>query len=162
EHRDDLVAIAASVVRNRGLAEDIVQDAFLEFTQKVKTNNISEPYAYLVMTVRYMAIRIGRRQVVEGRIFDAKEFSEVDERSSRSNAPDPETVLQLQDDYRSFRAALDDLPSVTRRAALMYLVEELTVREIATRLSVSVGKAHAMVKDAIQHCRQQIGPRDSL
>ncbi|MEM6495678.1 MAG: sigma-70 family RNA polymerase sigma factor [Pseudomonadota bacterium] len=155
EHREDLINFAASLVRNRGLAEDIVQDAFLQFAQKSRQRELEQPYAYLVGTVRNLAIGVIRRSVLEDRIFDA-EVPDKMWQGLPAPEPDPEMVLEIKDDYRAFREAVHQLPSISRRALLMHLLEGMTFREIAARLELSVGRSHALIKDAMLQCRRHI------
>lgn len=156
EHRDDLINLAAAIVGERAMAEDIVQDAFLQFAKQSKLRKIEHPYAYLIGTVRKLGVEVIRRQIVEGRIFDAED-PDNGWREFRSSELDPETALALKDDYDIFQRAVSELPAPSRRAILMHLVEGMTVREISARLGLSVGKTHALIKEAITHCRHRVG-----
>ncbi|MEM9356357.1 MAG: sigma-70 family RNA polymerase sigma factor [Pseudomonadota bacterium] len=155
EHRVELIDLASAITGSRAQSEDIVQEAFLQFSRQSETQAIRSPYAYLVGIVRRLSVEVIRRQVAEGKVFNSSVTDEAWQ-TIPSDATDPETALALQEEYLVFRSALSELPSITRRAILMHYVEGMTVREIATRLNVSVGKAHTIIKEGALHCQQRV------
>src|SRR3546814_20723340 len=64
-HRAELIDYATPIVGDRALAEDVVQDAWLRFSDAgshdAKTRLIRQPVGYLYRIVRYLALAISLR-----------------------------------------------------------------------------------------------------
>lgn len=154
-HRQGLVELAALITRSRSLAEDIVQDAFLQFSKQNELQTINAPYPYLVGIVRKLSVQAIRSQVREQKVFD-RSVNDTIINDVESLEASPETTASINDEYEAFLAALDELPAQTRRAFLMHYIEGMQVRDIATRLSVSVGKAHSLITEGALHCQERL------
>ena len=74
--------------------------------------------------------------------------------------PSPETEAEARSDLRRLSEAMAELPARTRQALELHRMQGLTIREIATRLGISTGLAHALVTDGLEHCRQRLRGRD--
>lgn len=144
-----LIESAASIV-GRPRAEDVVQDAWLRFTGPLP--DLRQPAGYLFRVVRNLAIDLLRRSSweVQGEAAETVLMSTVE------RAATPEQQAIASDDLRSVMQVLDGLPPLTRRAFELHRFEEHSYSEIARRLGVSQGKAHALVQDAVARCVERL------
>jgi hypothetical protein len=102
-HRAALIESATPLVGCRSRAEDIVQEAFIKFTEFVNRGEVQHPVAFLFRIVRSLAVDRWRRLILEIRTGADQEIPE--EVSSQALSPE-ETVIQR-----------DELRVVARRQA---------------------------------------------
>ena len=158
DHRSQLVRYAAGIVGERGLAEDVVQDAYLRLERaerkRAGDETLDEPLAYLFHIVRNLAIDVRRRlgrersHTVPSDSVNAGEVAE--------DRPGPEAQAIARDQLRVLQAALDELPKRSRVALEMHRFGGYRIVDIAAHLGVSVGTAHALVVDALDHCKSKL------
>lgn len=154
-HRTALLDYATPIVGCRARAEDVVQEAFLRFTQTSNGGEaIGQPVAYLYRIVRNLAIDVTRRLANET-LRDGASLEAI-----VSPAPSPERTAIGRDELRQVAEALDELPERTRRAFEMHRLSGHTFREIARTLGISVGLAHQLVRDALTHCAERLTDDD--
>lgn len=152
-HRAALIDYARDITGNEAQAEDVVQDAWLRFERAVRQAPIREPAQYLYRVVRNLAID-GRRRINVDAARHAVDLSEVAHMIA-SDGPSPEDVAIANNELDSVRAALAELPERTRIAVEMHRFGGHTLGEIAARLKISVGTAHALVADGVKHCHRR-------
>lgn len=149
EHRDDLLNFASRILRDRASAEDVVQEAWLRFSERVaQTNEIAQPINYLYAIVRNLALDWLNRSSRNA----SQDVSETILGNVPSEAPSPERVLYYRDELRTLEALVSELPERTQIAFRMYRVERRPLKDVAERLGVSIPRVHKMVRDAILHC----------
>lgn len=156
-HRDELVKYARAIVGDQGLAEDVVQDAYfrLERAQKVKLDEkLDAPSGYIFRIVRNLAIDGRRRLGRETAMMQNDPTGTADQIAQ--DHPDPEEKAIARGQLRLLEAALASLPEKSRIALEMHRFGGCKYAEIAQRLDVSVGTAHALVVDAIDHCKHAL------
>lgn len=156
--RHELVAYATAIIGERSLAEDIVQDAYLRLQtiagQPANDDGLEAPLGYLYRIVRNLALdgrrRMGREQAHIVSAPDTLAASIAEDR------PSPEAQAVARDDLRLLQQALAELPERSRMALEMHRFGHLTFAEIAARLNVSIGTAHALVVQAVDHCKTRL------
>jgi RNA polymerase sigma-70 factor (ECF subfamily) len=153
-HRRDLVRYASRIVGDHASAEDVVQEAYVRLDAAARERLLSEPLAYLYRIVRNQALdtqrRIGRERA---RVLSA---AEVDCEQIVEQRPAPDAQASTDQELRRVSDALEELPERTRIALEMHRFGGCTFREIAAHLGISVGLAHALVVDALEHCRRRL------
>jgi len=152
-HRDELLNYAHQLLRDRGNAEDLVQEAWLRFaSSRREPGELAQPTKYLFAIVRNLALDWLRRSAIHSpETMTAEAFA-----SLPSDAPSAERVLYYRDELRAMEKMLAELPERTQVAFIMYRVERRTLQEIADHLGVSVPRVHRMVKDAMLHCASNV------
>ncbi|WP_422367409.1 sigma-70 family RNA polymerase sigma factor [Pelagibius sp.] len=160
-HRAALVNYASSIVGERSLAEDVVQDAYLRLQRAERTRSsdepLDEPLSYLFHIVRNLAIDVRRRlsrergHAMPGGAATAGDIAE--------DRPGPEAQAIARDQLRVLQEALAELPDRSRLALEMHRFGGYRIVDIAAHLGVSVGTAHALVVDALDHCKQRLARR---
>lgn len=146
-HRNALVDYAAPITGCRAEAEEVVQEAWLRFSQ-TEQNHLTQPLAYLYRIVRNLALDIARRAGNQRREEDAEQLFA----GLQASTPSPEQHLCQQDELRLIAEALARLPERTRIAFEMHRLGGYTLQQIAAHLSISVGLAHQLVRTALSHC----------
>ena len=151
-HRDQLVDYASKILDDRGHAEDVVQEAYLRLDAAASTRLLGEPLRYLYRIVRNGALdtrrglqRDRRRLVTDDAVADIRE-----------DRPSPEATAVARDELRVMSEALAELPERTRIALELHRFGECTFKEIAAHLGISVGLAHALVIQGLEHCRARL------
>lgn len=152
-HRARLIEYAAPMVGCRARAEDIVQEAFIRFSAGAARP--TQPVGYLYRIVRNLAVDWARHLAVEGGPPEAAALEALP-----APAASPEHRALYRDELRVVADALAELPERTRMAFEMHRLGGLTLQAIAGRLGISVGLAHQLVRDALTHCAERLGPVD--
>jgi RNA polymerase sigma-70 factor (ECF subfamily) len=152
-HRSGLVDYASRIVGDHAQAEDVVQEAYLRF-DRAASAPIAEPVGYLYRIVRNLALDGRRRQAREALfvVGQSPEFSD----GAACSRPGPEAEAAGRSDVEALKAALAELPERTRRALELHRFEGKTVKAVAAALGVSVGTAHALIVDGLEHCRTRL------
>jgi RNA polymerase sigma factor (sigma-70 family) len=158
EHRDGLLNYASRIVRDRASAEDVVQEAWLRFSERTRRGgDIAQPANYLYAIVRNLALDWLKRASRNA----PQAISDTALEGIPSEAPSAERILYYRDELRVLEELVFELPERTQIAFRMYRVERRPLKEIAERLGVSIPRAHKMVKDAVLHCTlRKNGPEE--
>jgi len=158
-HRAALVDYAAPIVGCRARAEDVVQEAYIRFSQTEgrpsRDGGIARPVAYLYRIVRNLAIDLARRLATE--VPDS-----APEAVARlvADAPSAEQTVLYRNELRVLAEALADLPERTRVAFDMHRLQGRTLQEVADHLGISVVRAHQLVRDAVLHAARRLDDDD--
>jgi RNA polymerase sigma factor (sigma-70 family) len=157
EHRDNLLTYASRILRDRASAEDVVQEAWLRFSERSRGGDIAQPANYLYTIVRNLALDWLNRASRNA----PKAISDTVLERIASEAPSVERVLYYRDELRMLEELVSELPQRTQIAFRMYRVERRPLKEVAEQLGVSVPRVHKMVTDAILHCTLRLnGPEE--
>ena len=111
EYQDPAYATALLMLRDRGRAQDAVQDAFLVAFANLGT--LRSPHAFgawLRQIVRHQASRIARRQPLEASLDQA----------TASTGSDPADTAERRDKLRRILRAIDQLPEGEREATILF------------------------------------------
>jgi RNA polymerase sigma factor (sigma-70 family) len=153
QHRDELVRYANRILRDRESAEDVVQEAWVRYADRLrKGGEIGQPLNYLYAIVRNLAVSVLRRSAVQGRVI--VEFPNSD--GVAHDVPSPEQVLYYKDEFRLMAEAIAELPERTQIAFRMYKIEGRPLHEIAARLDISTPRSHQLVKEAGLHVARRL------
>ncbi|KZD04126.1 RNA polymerase subunit sigma-24 [Oceanibaculum pacificum] len=153
-HRGELVNYASRILGDRSHAEDVVQEAYLRLDSAIVDQPLREPLAYLYRIVRNLSLDVRRRLMRErGRMPSGGEAA-MDEIAE--DRPSPESEVGARGEVRLLAQAMAELPDRTRVALEMHRFAGCSIREIANRLDISVGTAHALVIDGMEHCRRRL------
>ena len=154
-HRPALVAYASSIIGNRTLAEDLVQEAWLRFDEASKGRFFDDAKGYLYRIVRNLAIDGRRRAVREGRLFAEGAFDRTAE-TCPDETPTPEAVALYRNEIQCVMDAMEELPERTRIAFEMHRFGGAKLREIAEFLGISISLAQFLVAAAAEHCKERL------
>jgi RNA polymerase sigma-70 factor (ECF subfamily) len=140
-----LVAVAQRIVRRRELAEEVVQDAFVQVWQKAATfdASVGSARAWIYTIVRHRALNVIRDGARED-LLEAEELAAVQDRASVVE----DAFSQLTTESR-LRACLEELDREKRESLLLSYVAGYSHGEIAGLMRVPIGTAKSWVRRAL-------------
>jgi RNA polymerase sigma-70 factor (ECF subfamily) len=140
-----LVAVAQRIVRRRELAEEVVQDAFVQVWQKAATfdASVGSARAWIYTIVRHRALNVIRDGARED-LLEAEELAAVQDRASVVE----DAFSQLATESR-LRACLEELDREKRESLLLSYVAGYSHGEIAGLMRVPIGTAKSWVRRAL-------------
>ncbi len=146
----DLVRLAAAVLRDQVMAEDVVQEAFARVQARWHgVRDTTRTLAYL------------RRAVLNGARSELRRRGV--RRPNKLTHPDPKPVPSAEASAlgRLGRSellnAIGNLPNRQRNVLLLRFVQELSISETATSLRITTGAVKASQHRAIENLQRQIG-----
>jgi RNA polymerase sigma-70 factor (sigma-E family) len=146
-HADDAVRLAYLITGDRGLAEDLVQDAFVKLAGRVVhlrgSAQAFEPY--LRRTVVNLANSYFRRRKIE-RLYQERESSML-----RTTSHDPDIPAK-----EAARAALLQLPPRQRTALVLRFYVDLSEAHTAEVMGCRSGTVKALVSQGLDKLRTQM------
>jgi len=133
-HLESAYNLARWLVRDRALADDVVQDAMLRALRYYHGFRGENARAWLLQIVRNVAMTRLKRGGEEA-VGDANSAS-----AAMQIAHDgPETALMRQDEQRLLHDLLDRLPVELRECLVLREIEELSYKEIARVVGAPIG-----------------------
>lgn len=149
-----LLATALRVLRNRSLAEEVLQEIFTEVWINAKSYrpNAGSGRAWLTTMCRRRAIdRVRAVQAQQNRDFTQGV------KQAHEHEPDVQDSVLTQVEADRARTALQRLPEEQATAIAMAYYQELSHSEIATRLDVPRGTVKSRIRDGMRRLRAQLG-----
>lgn len=147
-HWEDLFVTAAKALRDKEGAEDIVQEVFCSLWNRRHELAIEGSLAaYLHTSVRYKAI-----QYIEKNIIRRDYLAVLADVSVNFMPPNAVTDMQLKELQQIIHDTVIQMPPKMQQAYKLSRHQQLTYKEIAEQMNVSV----ETVKKHIQHALQLI------
>lgn len=157
--RQELVGFLLRRGQSAEAAEDIVQEAFLRFHRA--GNQIADPDARpLIFVIAKNLLKdhwksTGREQ--SRRAAVSPEDLETVGQAMADDAPAPDRGLLGREQLDQALAVIRALPPRTRDAFLLHRFEDLTYRQIADRLGVSVSMIEKHLAEALKRLKSARG-----
>jgi RNA polymerase sigma-70 factor, ECF subfamily len=145
-----LVRIAEGIVRERAVAEEVVQDVLLEvWRRRERLGDEESPRAYLIRAARNRALNHLRHLRVQqrGAPYVGGRVESAPEGASR--------VVEEELD-RAVRGAVAELPPRCREVFELSRVHGLSYAEIASSLEISVKTVEAQMGKALRTLRERL------
>ncbi len=146
----DAVRAATLITRDRHLAEEIVQEAFVRVYERIDQFDSERPFApWFFRIVTNDAVKLARRssrQPALGRDVGVDTDSLIDA------TPDPEDLAVMLERSESIAQALDQLPPEQRAAIVLHYYLGMTDTETAERL----GSNRGTIKWRLHAARQKL------
>lgn len=169
-HGDALFRVALLRVRDRGLAEDLVQETFLAaYRARTSFEGRSREFTWLVGILKRKLADHARRRRAARPVTDlgpeAEFFDRLfDDRGRWANPPprwegDPEHLLRERDFFNVLRGCLEDLPPRQAEAFMLRVMDERPPGEVCNILGVSATNLGVLLHRARQHLRACLGRR---
>jgi len=141
---------AFNVLKDSSACEDIVQDIFFQLWHKRKALEISTSLkAYLHTSVRYNVFRLIKTQKVRTELFEG-----IEERFFFNSA---ENKLKEREIYHHVSRIVETLPSKCKEVYKLSREEQLTHKEIASRLNISTKTVENHLTIALKKLRSSMG-----
>lgn len=150
EHGDRLVGLAIVLLRERGAAEEVVQEAFLRLQRTAPSlHDPSREVAYL----RSIVLNLARSRLRRRQLTALRRALPLAARAG------PEEVVELRDEQRTVVEALRRLPARQRECLVLRYYDELSDGEIAETLSVSITSVRTHLQRGKAALAREISPR---
>ncbi len=151
-HSRLLYGLILRVLRDRGEAEEVLQEVFLVVWTRAETYNVAlgSPAAWLVRVARNRAIDRLRANAVRLRAVE----SAPDPAPARTD--NPEARASLTEQQRAVVRALDALPPDQRVLIEQAYYLGLTQSELADKFHLPLGTVKTRVRSGMQTLRQQL------
>src|SRR5688572_22638774 len=130
------------------LAEDLVQEVFLKTWEKRETIRMETVQNLLYTIASHLAIN--HFKSAKSRFeFELKDQPHITQES-------PQYEIEKDEFARQLEKAIADLPEKQRIVFLMNRIDELTYKEIAERLDLSVKAVEKRMSEALEQLRKTI------
>jgi RNA polymerase sigma-70 factor (ECF subfamily) len=147
-----LVATTTALLRDRGPAEEVVQDVLLELWRRREGITFETSLrAYLFQATRNRALNYLRRQRVESRGEATIAAGMPTPEPADSEARESELNVAIQ-------SAIAGLPDRCREVFELSRIRGLKYSEIATELGISVKTVEAQMGKALRVMREKLAP----
>ncbi len=160
-YSDKMYRLAVSIVGDEGDAEDIVQETFIKFIEKIETfEGRSSIGTWLYRVTHNAGIDMVRRKrssmLLESDLPEAEEGLPMPENiaswdGSVTELYDQQELLQILDD-----AAMQSLPEKLRGAFFLRDIEEMSTEEAAEILEITPGAVKVRLHRARLLMREQL------
>ena len=130
-HWKKLYRIAYQKLRSEAIAEELVQDLFLNLWEKRETLNISDLAPYLTTAIKHRIISHIRKQVVHQKYWDyyKRAFTNEDNVTEKD--------FEYNELLKQFENGLIDLPEKSKKVFKLNRLEGHSIPEIAAMLNLS-------------------------
>lgn len=147
-------SLARRLSRDAGTAEELVQEIFIELWRHAARFDPARS-----SEATFVAL-IARRRVIDRRRRDARTPSAqpLDE-ALPETGPDPLSGVELSDEARHARLALEQLRPEQRRLILLSVVDGLTHQEIALRSGLPLGTIKSHIRRGLERAAEILAER---
>ena len=149
---DELKAFIQRKVGCPARAADVMQDMWVRLAIQEPQEQIHNPRAYLYRVAANLALDRLRQESSRAKLIVIEGMPET----VPSAVPDADQILAGREEFEILCASIRDLPEKCRRVFLLYRAEELTMRQIATRLDISEKTVEKHIAKAMLHCRARL------
>jgi RNA polymerase sigma factor (sigma-70 family) len=132
-------------------AADLAQDTFARLSA-VDIGQIRKPGSFLFTT----ALNLLRDRARSAEVRHAAFSMPADEAQLVCPAPHSERILDGEQRLRVLEEALQELSPKCRAVFVLFHFDELSQREIADRLRISVSMVEKYVRQAVVHCEDRL------
>jgi len=148
QHYTNLCRAVLRILKDQNLAEDITQEVFYELWKKKDRLNISTSFgAYLRRAAINKSLNYIRDQKMK---FE----DEADHPEIKSGATSATDMLEVQDLQGQIDEIIDGLPERCRVVFTLSRFEEMSYKEIATELDISVKTVENQISKALKVLRE--------
>jgi RNA polymerase sigma-70 factor, ECF subfamily len=134
-HKRLVYRTALAITGDAEVSADLLQDVFLRlyrFIKNVDANRPLEPWLYRMTTnLAYTWIKRHKRWGIS--------WEDLAEKFTIVRRPQPDAVVESQDDWQQVRQAVLSLPFPQRVVVVMYYINDLSLQEIADILDIPEG-----------------------
>lgn len=141
-------------------AEDIAQDVFIEVLESIHRFRGDSSLATWIYRITVNKSLNRRKKLKRQSIYriHPQQLSSVEKISMHQihAATDPESALQQQEDRQALSRAIDKLPEQQRNAFILYQYEQMSYKEIAEVLKVSMAAVESLLFRAKSNLRKHL------
>ena len=153
-YEQKMFRVALSVLHDETLAEDAVQDAFLQLIRHevfFKDPGSDDCKRYIITVIRNASINIYNKRKNENQIVS---FTENLEQVCGSEAVAPEENTEAENDYQPL---INTLPEKYYDVVYCLVVKDYSIQETARRLGITEANVRKRYERAKKMMRQNLG-----
>ncbi len=155
------VHAAVLITRDRSLAEEVVQDAFLHAAEKIDQFDQSRPFKpWFLRSVVNSALKAAHRQGRNPSFDQSDEQASVLARWLIDPEPGPERQFETVEERLSVREALEALSPEQRAVVVMRYYLEMSETDMSTRLGRSLDTIKWKLRTARRKLRNLLDQKD--
>ena len=159
-----LYSVAMRIVRRRELADEVVQDAFINVWQHAGSYaaTLSTPMTWLISIVRNKSLDHLRGHKLETEALVVSDDGTLHEPAEAVAESDPLELLTVAMETQHLARCLSHLSPAQRQSLALAYYHGLSHSEIASHLEVPLGTAKAWVRRAMERLRHsyETAPRE--
>jgi RNA polymerase sigma-70 factor (ECF subfamily) len=143
-----LYAFAYNIVRDKGTAQEIVQEVFVRlWIKRQKLQEVDDIVAYTMRSVRFQIYDyFDKRAVIERYVSTASQI--------KMTLTNPvEKQIEHDETYLLISREIEKLPETTKRIFRLSRFDQFTNEEIASKLHVSVKTVEYHITQSLKHLR---------
>ena len=145
-----------SEVKDPEVAKDLCQNVWLKAFRSIKTFRFESAFSsWLYRIAKNVCIDYHRKQKT---LFHIDSLHTIDQRCITTFHPDPCELLQQQELRQHLHAAIETLTPSRKSVFLLYYIEELSIKAIATRIGRSEGTVKTHLRNARLHLQDLLAP----
>lgn len=145
--RADIYAFCMARVKDKNLAEDIVQETCVRYLKVLQGGHIENPRGYIFRIAFNLTINHFRRKKI--RVIDAD--VEMDEAKIPGTEVSPEEWLRYKQCRDRFNTLFDDLSDKQQKIFYLRRMEGLTTAEIGQKYNISRRMVQKYMAQIIKH-----------
>ena len=150
-YQDIVFGTAYNMTRNRALAEELAQDAFLSAWKGIRSFRRGRPFKPWLMRILVNTVMAHRRRrTVETTPIEGSE-SEME-----SDAEDPEDAAESRSERQALQRAIGGLSPDHRQVVVLRYFADMTVPEVARAAGLAEGTVKSRLHRAHQALRQEL------
>ena len=147
------VSVSYSYTKQRQVAEEVVQDVFVDFWRRIQNNEkILNNEAYLRRAIVYRSLDIVKKE----RKHSEKENVELLDQLISMSEPNPEEKIINREKYNHLQEQIDSLPEKTRIVFIMSRFEKMSYQEISEHYDISVKTVEYHISKALSSLRNAL------
>ena len=145
-HQQSLLNLCFRLLKDQGLAEDVVQESFVKAYQKIHLFEGRSSFKSWLYTI---ALNTGKNKLKTLK----KSFLDI-EKTNLSVAAKAETYISENDTKKRLRTEIDKLPSKQKKALILRIYEDLSFKEIAHIMQCPYDTAKANYRHGLMKLRK--------
>ena len=145
---EKLFKSADKVLLDEEMAKDIVQEVFVKIWERRYTIQVRNLNAYLTQAVKYQVASYLRKG----------KFTEKHKEILESIADDTSTeqIIEIKELKDAITKSLNQIPNRCREIFLLSRYEQLSNKEIAAKLNISIRTVETQISKALKHLRTSL------
>ena len=157
-HSRLLFGLILRIVRDRAVAEELLQEAFVRVWMRAETYDarLGAPLSWIVRVARNLAIDHQRARRSRAAIDAPAPGDHAAEAVPASDIESPETVASDSERRRALTSALTALPAEQRRLIEAAFFEGYTHSELARRFELPLGTVKTRIRAGMTALRQHL------
>jgi RNA polymerase sigma-70 factor (ECF subfamily) len=148
KYKDDLLKLAVALLNDAALSEDVLNDAFVSFTQSAGTLRLRGNLKSFLATCVANHARNAYRQRKRKKMAGLDELSEAE-----ANTSEPGQAVIFGEECRLLQNAMGQLAYEQREAVILHCCNSLRFRQIAKLQNVSVNTAKSRYRYGLSKLR---------